>query len=186
MKPLFPLNSAGNGCMLAQMILTFLMLSQFNSLAIPAPFWITNSPMHTARYYQTATLLPNGKVLVAGGAVSTEATNTAELYDPSTGTWTVTGSLNVNHSSHTATLLLNGKVLLAGGASSPTNNAELYDPVSGSWAITGSMISRTRDIRPPCYRMARCWWREVLSLASTHPARNCMIRPPALGALLLP
>ena len=64
----------------------------------------------------TATLLPNGRVLVVAGHTS-GSTNLAsvELYDPASGTWTATGSLNTPRSDHTATLLLNGKVLVAGG-----------------------------------------------------------------------
>ena len=65
--------------------------------------------------YHTATLLPNGKVLVAGGSIAAAALSSAELYDPASGTWTATGSLGTARDSHTATLLPNGKVLVAGG-----------------------------------------------------------------------
>ena len=67
----------------------------------------------------TATLLDTGKVLVAGGAVGTYPNNHSTaavlLYDPSTGAWTATGSLNTGRCCHTTTLLLNGQVLAAGG-----------------------------------------------------------------------
>ena len=62
----------------------------------------------------TATLLPIGKVLVAGGSNGSDLSS-AELYDPASGTWTATGSLGTARSFHTATLLPNGKVLVAGG-----------------------------------------------------------------------
>jgi hypothetical protein len=69
----------------------------------------------------TATLLATGKVLLAGGGVGTypnnHSTSAALLYDPSTATWTATGSLNTGRCCHTATLLLNGQVLAAGGES---------------------------------------------------------------------
>ena len=64
--------------------------------------------------HHTATLLPNGKVLVAGGNNSGILTS-AELYDPASGSWSATGSLNTARYQHTATLLPNGKVLVAGG-----------------------------------------------------------------------
>jgi N-acetylneuraminic acid mutarotase len=105
--------------------------------------WTLTGSMNVARYEHTATLLPNGKVLVAGGFVNgIGAISSAELYDPSSGTWTPTGSLNDGRYGHTATLLPNGKVLVAGGSD---NNsccsalAELYDPSSGTWTLTGSM-----------------------------------------------
>jgi hypothetical protein len=83
----------------------------------------------TARAGHTATLLPNGKVLVAAGLDSNFVPLTsAELYDPATGTWTATGSLAAARYDHTATLLPNGKVLVAGG-SFALASAELYDPV---------------------------------------------------------
>src|SRR5690348_3587831 len=91
-------------------------------------FWVTNSPMHTGRDDQTATLLPNGKVLVAGGNSTNDLLSSAELYDPASGAWTATGSLNVKRAYHTATLLLNGKVLVAGGdgVTNILSSAELY------------------------------------------------------------
>jgi hypothetical protein len=68
--------------------------------------------MATARADHTATMLSNGKVLVAGGSGSVVV---AELYDPATGTWAATGSMTTARTSHTAILLPNGKVLVAGG-----------------------------------------------------------------------
>src|SRR4051812_9380984 len=82
---------------------------------ISAASWTTNGPMAVARFGQTATLLQNGMVLVAGGISSSLSTNGAELYNPSTGKWSITGALNVRRASHTATLLPNGQVLVAGG-----------------------------------------------------------------------
>jgi hypothetical protein len=68
-------------------------------------------------------------VLVAGGVHSDASLSSAELYDPATGTWTATGSLNTERSLHTATLLPSGKVLVAGGVHSDgtLSSAELYD-----------------------------------------------------------
>ncbi|PYI69212.1 MAG: hypothetical protein DMF07_00060, partial [Verrucomicrobia bacterium] len=66
----------------------------------------------------------------------------AELYDPASGTWTATGSLNRARNMHTATLLQNGIVLVAGGVDSNiiiSATAELYDPASGTWTFTGSL-----------------------------------------------
>ena len=91
--------------------------------------------MTTPRFTHTATLLQNGKVLIAGGsrslndlagADSSDDLNTAELFDPATGTFTATGRMSVPRSLHAAALLANGKVLVAGGT--PGNVAELYDP----------------------------------------------------------
>ena len=76
--------------------------------------WTATGSLNTGRDVHTATLLPNGKVLVAGGDDSSSLSS-AELYDPASGSWSATGSLNTGRDSHTATLLPNGKVLVAGG-----------------------------------------------------------------------
>jgi N-acetylneuraminic acid mutarotase len=110
-----------------------------------AGIWVTTGPMNIARSGHTATLLPNGKVLVAGGGYNRGFFSSAELYDPATGTWTTTGSMAANRAYFTATLLPNGKVLVTGGLSSQginnhaLNGAELYDPTTGKWKVTGSM-----------------------------------------------
>src|SRR5439155_14869814 len=80
-----------------------------------AETWSATGSSATARAGQpsghTATLLPNGKVLVAGGGDINGIHASAELYDPASGTWSATGSLTTSRSGHTATLLPNGKVL---------------------------------------------------------------------------
>jgi hypothetical protein len=77
--------------------------------------WTPTGSLNTGRRLHTATLLPNGMVLVAGGFGFNNVFASAELYDPANGTWTPTGSLNTARTEHTATLLPNGMVLVAGG-----------------------------------------------------------------------
>src|SRR5215471_9043610 len=106
------------------------------------PKWTYTGNLNMARSGHTATLLPNGKVLVAGGVNSSGVLKGAELYDPASGQWRVTGSLNVPRKVFTATRLKNGQVLVAGGFSdfgSVTNTAELYDPVTETWTMTGNL-----------------------------------------------
>jgi len=98
--------------------------------------------MHSARAGHTATLLPDGKVLIAGGFRPGEALASAELYDPGSGTFSPTGSMTTARNWHTATLLPNGKVLISGGAGQMTGilaSAELYDPAIAKFVATGDM-----------------------------------------------
>jgi uncharacterized protein YjdB len=94
------------------------------------------------RSWHSATLLQNGQVLIAGGEATDSSGNgyqptEAELYDPATGLFSYTGSLNIGRSMHSATLLQNGMVLIAGGSGDAT--AELYDPAAGTFTYTGSL-----------------------------------------------
>jgi N-acetylneuraminic acid mutarotase len=109
-----------------------------------ASTWTVTGSMTTARYLHTATLLPTGTVLVAGGfnqiGGAAAYFASAELYDPATGTWIVTGDMTTARYCHIATLLLNGAVLVAGGGGpEELSSAEVYDPVGARWTATGSM-----------------------------------------------
>lgn len=112
--------------------------------------WTPTASMATRRWDHTATLLPSGRVLVAGGEAECDqkggtctGLSDAELYNPRTGTWRMTGSMIAGRRLHTATLLTNGQVLVVGGygndREAPLRSAELYDPRSGTWRTTGSM-----------------------------------------------
>lgn len=105
----------------------------------------------------TASLLPNGKVLIAGGLQPSNfdaALDSAELYDPTTEEFAPTGSMDRARFSHTANLLSDGHVLIAGGDPGcpvcdseeqfppPLESAELYDPIAGTFAPAGSLIQR--------------------------------------------
>ena len=100
--------------------------------------------MTTQRSDHTLTLLPNGQVLIAGGQTCTSSTSctalsTAEVYDPVTGTFSVTGSLNAARFNASAVAVTTGKVLVAGGfdGTAYPAAAELYDPVAGTFQTTG-------------------------------------------------
>lgn len=111
-----------------------------------AASFIGAGSLKIGRTPSTATLSPGGKVLVAGGQRA-DAFTTAELWDPATGSWTLTGPMRVARSGHTATMLLNGKVLVAGGWKMDVGLAstELYDPALGAWALTGPMKTTRID-----------------------------------------
>jgi serine/threonine protein kinase len=103
-------------------------------------FALTGS-MATAREWDTATLLSDGRVLVAGGTNVSGDIASAELYDPKTGTFTPTGDMTSPRDAHTATLLNDGRVLITGGYDGDTHltSAEIYDPKTGTFSPTGSM-----------------------------------------------
>lgn len=117
----------------------------------PGTFAVTGNTIAPCRQSSSVTTLQNGKVLVTGGGSGPPTFSTlqsAELYDPSSGTFAATGAMTVPRNGHTATLLANGKVLIAGGnvtGGGTWSSAELYDPVSGTFSPTGSMAT-TRTI----------------------------------------
>jgi hypothetical protein len=108
------------------------------AMARPAAAFMPTGNMTAARDGHTATLLLDGRVLIAGGGSAT-----AELYDPTSRTFIATGSMTVARIAHSATLLANstlpnyGKVLVVGGGDV---TAELYDPTAGTFTATGSMV----------------------------------------------
>jgi hypothetical protein len=97
--------------------------------------WTATGNLVTRRASHSATLLPDGTVLVAGNNEMSRRLGSAELYDPSSGSWTATAGMGEHRALHTATLLPDGMVLLAGGigtSAGPLDSAELYDPGSGT------------------------------------------------------
>lgn len=117
-------------------------------LIYAAGAWKSVGSMHESRFAHTATLLPDGTVMVAGGMLDYEeyggVVKSAEIYDPSTGTWERTGSMKTQRSHHTATLLPDGRVLVVGGwkaadYGATLKSAEVYDPTTGTWSDAGSL-----------------------------------------------
>ena len=114
--------------------------------------WTFTGSMSQPRCLHSATLLPNGNVLVSGGTISLydysrPTVSGAEIYNPDTGTWTPTGSLNTSRADAATLLLQNGQVLSAGGYNNTGNDnpntyltsAEIYDSSTGTWSFTTSM-----------------------------------------------
>jgi hypothetical protein len=99
--------------------------------------WTPTGSMTTARAFHTAALLPNGKVLVAGGEDGNSTLSSAELYDPDAGTFSPTGSMTAALSGNQISgLLPSGQVLVVGDHFA--TQLELYDPATGTWAGAGA------------------------------------------------
>ncbi|MGO8816531.1 MAG: kelch repeat-containing protein [Terriglobia bacterium] len=123
-------------------------------------FTALTSTMVTALVYHTATLLPSGQVLLAGGEEGNgygTALNTAELYNPTANTFTaLSATMTTARFSHTATLLPTGEVLLAGGSMNGTggsggqgtvlNSAELYDPTANTFTALAATVTSTHEL----------------------------------------
>lgn len=105
--------------------------------------------MSVARMAHTATALPDGRVLVAGGFTSEEnASRSAEAYEPGAGRFSALSRMITVRYSHTATLLPNGKVLISGGYAAGSTTiaaAELFDPATNTFTATGSLLSARSD-----------------------------------------
>ncbi|HYO65917.1 MAG TPA: kelch repeat-containing protein [Archangium sp.] len=143
--------------------------------------WRRTASMSTQRSYHTATELPSGKVLVAGGDNSDwpGGLSSAELYDPATGTWSPTGTMATPRHLHTAVRLDSGKVLVVGGGEyyddyGPIDPpGEVYDPDTGTWsAVQGTFTPRNGASATVLYSGkvlvtgGYAWWRTATAQES--------------------
>ncbi|MFI5258640.1 MAG: Kelch repeat-containing protein [Candidatus Limnocylindrales bacterium] len=154
--------------------------------------WSIVAPMAVARARQTATLLPDGEVLVAGGATTFHGeagivTAKAEIFNPGANSWRPAASMLKPRYTDAATLLSDGRVLVAGGwyatsSSDPSHNtAEIYDPTANTWTATGSMVSARAD-----YSLVKLADGRVLAAGGVNPAYTVQasseIYDPSTGA----
>jgi hypothetical protein len=130
-------------------------VSLARDLAYPVlvdPAWTTTGSMSAERWYHVATLLTSGRVLVAGGRTLELGfgvmVDTAEIYDPSTGTWATTGSLAAPREVFAAQRLPDGDVLAFGGPDGGSGDtSERWDSVTGTWSSAPSMLHGRREPR---------------------------------------
>lgn len=122
--------------------------STVNYPALLDPSWTSTGSLIEGRGDFTATVLDDGRVLVAGGH-GPAPTVGAELYNPATGTFAATGAPVTRRDDHVAVKLQNGNVLIAGGEQtgvwSTISSSELYNPVTGTFSTTGVMVSARRE-----------------------------------------
>ena len=117
------------------------------AMAQNAGMFTATGTMATARFWHTATLLNDGKVLIAGGEEIfggvQRGISTAELYDPAAGVFAAAGTMTIARAFHTATLLADGSIPIAGGRYNQQllSSAELYDPATGTFSETGAMTA---------------------------------------------
>ncbi len=130
---------------LRSIVFVAVLAAAWNAAFAASGTWTSAPSLHNARDGHTATLLPNGNVVVAGGENNNAAMTSTEVYSPTFNSWTVSGNLNVARSNAGAMLLPNGSILIAGGCvgnclGATTATAELYNSVSATWSRTASML----------------------------------------------
>ena len=132
----------------AAFIVATLLLGSAAPSAVASGTFTPTGSMATVRAVMTASLLANGKVLVAGGLdTPSSIVGSAELYDPATGSWSAAGSMAQTRGQHTATVLPDGTVLVTGGIGAQGGglgvlaSAERYDPATSTWSAAGTMSS---------------------------------------------
>jgi len=105
--------------------------------------WKPTESMAVARAYGSATALPDGSVIVAGGVGTTGQLASAEVYNPTSGAWLPTGAMIEARAQHVAVSLRDGRVLVAGGAEghAALADAEIYTPSTRTWAGAGAMTA---------------------------------------------
>lgn len=133
-----------------RLIVVLLFVGVSNGNAQPYGGFTATGALITPRWRHTATLLNDGRVLIAGGQradtppTSSPPLASAEIYDPSSGTFVQAGTMTEPRAGHTATLLPDGRVLLAGGWSAffpqADGRAEIYDPSTNGFTLTGLML----------------------------------------------
>ncbi len=111
-------------------------------------FILSHGRLSAGREKATGTLLPNGKVLIAGGTGSTGAVAIADLYDPATDSFSPTATpMTTSRTEHTATLLKDGTVLIAGGNDANSNSlasAEIFDPATNAFTALANSMTDAR------------------------------------------
>ena len=149
-----------------------------------APSWSQAAPMLEPRLLMTATTLPDGRVLMAGGAnaAGSVGLSSAEIYDPANDSWAATGALSQRRYYHVAATLGDRRVLAAGGLGGDpagSNTADIYDPATGEWSprrrdryCTGIRAPRARGARRRSRRYRSFRSAERSSRASSPPPRN--------------
>jgi hypothetical protein len=109
--------------------------------------FVSGPPMLHPRMFHSATSLPDGRVLLAGGITSgifAPSTATCEIYDPATGSFSPAASMAVARQAHTATTLADGRVLVVDGIVGGPTTGEVYDPVANTWTPVANTLSSTR------------------------------------------
>ncbi|MEW6209575.1 MAG: kelch repeat-containing protein [Acidobacteriota bacterium] len=126
-------------------LIDFAIIGVNPALAVAAGSLAMVGPMNRPRYGHTATLLQDGRVLIAGGMEEERTpTGSAEIFDPATKTFTLIANLNAKRVGHTATRLADGRVLIAGGSGvifyeNALASAEIFDPATETFTPTENM-----------------------------------------------
>ena len=139
--------------------------------------WSPAGSLSNARNRHTATLMPDGRVLAAGGENDSGNVAIAELYDPDTDSWSATDDLDTARILHTATLLPGGTVMVTGGGGAGTlSSAEVYDPDAGLWTWRASCSMTGGGMLRCCCRAVRCWWSAVRAAVGCTRRPSCTFR----------